>query len=101
MAYAAVAEVDRLAERDGLPATFVEPVRAEFARPLAVPDAVTGSAPRPPMTCGARCGLPAFARHGAGWSSCTAPTRLMTRCCKALLASSTSRSCGQGASTTD
>lgn len=42
MAYAAVAEVDRLAERDGLPPRLVEPVRAEFAALLAEPDAVAG-----------------------------------------------------------
>lgn len=42
MAHAAVAEVDRLAERDGLPGTLVEPVRAGFAAPLAEPAAVTG-----------------------------------------------------------
>ena len=37
MAHAALAEVDRLSEREKLPARVVEPVRAEFARPLAEP----------------------------------------------------------------
>jgi CPA1 family monovalent cation:H+ antiporter len=42
MAYASVAEVDRLAERDDLPPTLVEPVRTEFAAPLAEPATVSG-----------------------------------------------------------
>ena len=42
LAFAAVAEVDRLAERDSLPPRLVEPVRTEFAAPLAEPDIVPG-----------------------------------------------------------
>ncbi len=44
MAHAAMAEVDRLGEQDKLPPLVVEPVRAEFARPLAEPTAVHDSA---------------------------------------------------------
>ncbi len=43
MAHAALAEVDRLSELEKLPALVVEPVRAEFARPLAEATVADGS----------------------------------------------------------